>query len=99
MPRQNLSCSITQSCVPLATDIGTQIGQITSHRAARLLGSFFPLISPDQLNCLKVFIMRQTNVAVPDFSPVPAPTFTWAAIRFVVSLGALIGVSLLVASL
>lgn len=57
------------------------------------------LISPNQLNCLKVFIMRQTNVAVPDFSPVPAPTFTWAAIRFVVSLGALIGVSLLVASL
>ena len=59
----------------------------------------FLLISLDQLNCLKVFIMRQTDVAAPDFSPVPAPTLTWAAIRFVISLWALIGVSLLLASL
>jgi hypothetical protein len=56
-------------------------------------------ISPDQLNCLKVFIMRQTDVAVPGFFPASAPTFTGAAIRFVVSLAALIGISLLLASL
>ena len=43
--------------------------------------------------------MRQTEVAVPDFAPVPAPTFMAAAIRFVVSLGALIGISLLLAGL
>jgi len=44
--------------------------------------------------------MRQTEAAAPDFSPVlPAPTFTAAAIRFVLSLGALIGVSLLLAGL
>jgi hypothetical protein len=48
---------------------------------------------------LKVFIMRQTDVAVPDFLAASTPTFTWAAIRFVVSLAALIGVSLLLASL
>ena len=48
---------------------------------------------------LKVFIMRQTDVAAPTFSPVPVPTFTAAAIRFVTSLGALIGISLLLAGL
>jgi hypothetical protein len=48
---------------------------------------------------LKVFTMRQTDVAVPDFTPVPAPTFTFAMIRFIASLGMLIGVSLLLASL
>jgi hypothetical protein len=53
----------------------------------------------NQLNLLKVFAMRQTEVAVPDFAPVPVPTFTSAAIRFVVSLGALIGISLLLAGL
>ena len=42
--------------------------------------------------------MRQTEVAAPDLYPAPAPTFTWAAIRFVVSLTALIGISLLLAS-
>jgi hypothetical protein len=57
------------------------------------------LISPNQLNCLKVFIMHQTEVTAPDFSSLPASTFTWATIRFVVSLSALIGVSLLLASL
>jgi len=57
------------------------------------------LISPNQLNCLKVFIMHQTEVTAPDFSPLSAPTFTWATIRFVASLAALIGISLLLASL
>lgn len=42
--------------------------------------------------------MPQTEVAVSDFPPVPVPTFTAAAIKFVVSLGALIGLSLLLAS-
>jgi hypothetical protein len=51
----------------------------------------------NQLNLLKVFAMHQPEVAVPDFAPVP--TFTSAAIRFVVSLGALIGISLLLAGL
>jgi hypothetical protein len=53
----------------------------------------------NQLNLLKVFAMHQPEVAVPDFAPVPVPTFTSAAIRFVVSLGALIGISLLLAGL
>jgi hypothetical protein len=53
----------------------------------------------NQLHFLKVFIMRQTDVTAPAFSPVPAPTFTAAAIRFVVSFGALIGLSLLLAGL
>jgi hypothetical protein len=48
---------------------------------------------------LKVFIMRPTDVSAPGFPPAPVPTFTWAAIKFVVSLGALIGISLLLASL
>lgn len=43
--------------------------------------------------------MRQTEVTAPAFSPVPAPTFQAAALRFIVSLGALIGVSLLLAGL
>jgi hypothetical protein len=42
---------------------------------------------------------RQTDVAVPNFAPVPPPTFTSAMIRFVASLGMLIGISLLLASL
>jgi hypothetical protein len=54
---------------------------------------------PNQLISLKVFTMRQTDVAVPDFAPVPAPTFTSAMIRFMASLGMLIGISLLLASL
>jgi hypothetical protein len=41
----------------------------------------------------------QTDVALPAFFPAPAPTFRWAAIRFVVSLAALLGISLLLASL
>lgn len=53
----------------------------------------------NQLYFLKVFTMRQTEVTAPAFSPVPAPTFTAAALRFIVSLGALIGVSLLLAGL
>jgi len=48
---------------------------------------------------LKVFIMHQTEVAAPDFSPLAAPTFAEATIRFVASIAALIGISLLLASL
>jgi hypothetical protein len=43
--------------------------------------------------------MRQTEVSMADFSPVAAPTFTRAAIRFITSFAALIGVSVLLASL
>jgi hypothetical protein len=53
----------------------------------------------NQLHFRKVFIMRQSAVTAPAFPPVPAPTFTAAAIRFVVSLGALISISLLLAGL
>src|SRR3712207_4811646 len=66
-----------------------------SNTTARIL----LLIFSNQLNCLKVFIMRQSQLAVPAFSPVAAPTFTAAAIRFLVSLGALIGLNLLLARL
>ncbi|KLK89758.1 hypothetical protein DC522_12900 [Microvirga sp. KLBC 81] len=61
--------------------------------AARLVANF-----QNQLNFLKVFPMHQTEVAAPALPPGPAPTFTAAAIRFVASLAALIGVSLLLAS-
>jgi hypothetical protein len=60
---------------------------------ARLVGIF-----PEPANFLTVLIMRQTQVTAPDFAPVPAPTSVWAAIRFVASVGALIGVSLPLAS-
>jgi hypothetical protein len=53
---------------------------------------------PKSAELLKVFIMRPTNVAAPELYPMPVPTFAWAAIRFVVSLGGLIGISLLLAS-
>ncbi|MFC5485553.1 hypothetical protein [Microvirga aerilata] len=43
--------------------------------------------------------MRQTKLAVPDFYQVSAPTFTAAAIKFIASLSALIGISLLLAGL
>ncbi|MGF9764839.1 hypothetical protein AAII07_58205 [Microvirga sp. 0TCS3.31] len=43
--------------------------------------------------------MRQTEVTAPAFTPVPVPTLTAAALRFVASLAALIGVSLLLAGL
>jgi hypothetical protein len=55
-------------------------------------------VFPDPTHVLKVLTMRQTQVAAPDFAPVPASTFVWAAIRFVASVGALIGISLLLAS-
>ena len=42
--------------------------------------------------------MPSTEVAAPVFAPV-TPTFTQAAIRFVVSFAALIGLSLLLAGL
>jgi hypothetical protein len=42
--------------------------------------------------------MRQTAIAAPDLSPVPAATFTSATTGFVVSLAARIGMSLLLAS-
>jgi hypothetical protein len=61
---------------------------------ARPFGAF-----PEPSDFLKVFTMRQTQVAVPEFAPVPAPTFTSAMIRFIASLGMLIGISLLLASL
>jgi hypothetical protein len=73
-----------------------QIGQRNPGRAARLLVSLVDFPQPAHS---KVFIMRQTQVAAPAFSPVPVPTLTGAAIRFVVSLGALVGISLLLASL
>jgi hypothetical protein len=53
----------------------------------------------NQPHFLKVSTMRQTEVTAPAFSPVPTPTFTAAAIRFVASLAALISVSLLLAGL
>jgi hypothetical protein len=64
-------------------------------------GPFAPRFAnfQNQLHFLKVFTMRQTEVTAPAFSPVPAPTFTAAALRFIVSLAALIGVSLLLADL
>src|SRR3712207_666120 len=65
-----------------------------SGATARPFGAF-----PEPADSLKVFTMRQTEVAAPPFAPVPAPTFTWAAIRFVASLGMLVGISLLLASL
>jgi hypothetical protein len=61
---------------------------------ARPFGAF-----PEPADFLKVSTMRQTDVAVPDFAPMPAPTFTSAMIRFIASLGMLIGLSLLLASL
>jgi hypothetical protein len=74
-----------------------KIAQRNTRQVARLL---VPLaLSQNQLNFLKVFAMRQTEVAAPPFAPVPAPTFTSAMIRFTASLGMLIGISLLLASL
>lgn len=43
--------------------------------------------------------MRQTDVAAPDFDLMLGAKLTQAAIRFVASVGALIGVSLLLACL
>jgi hypothetical protein len=74
-----------------------QITQINPRQAARLL--VLCRIFQNQLYFLKVFTMRQTDVTAPAFAPVPAPTFKGAAVRFVVSLGALIGISLLLAGL
>jgi hypothetical protein len=48
---------------------------------------------------LKVFAMRQTDVAADDFDLMLGTKLTQAAIRFVASVGALIGVSLLLACL
>jgi len=84
-------------CVPPATDTSAKIAQRNTRQVARWLVSL--AISQNQLNFLKVFTMRQTEVAAPPFAPVLAPTFMAAAIRFVASLAALIGVSLLLASL
>jgi len=47
----------------------------------------------------EVFNMPPTEAAAPVFAPTPAPTFTQAAVRFVVSFTALIGLSLLLAGL
>ena len=43
--------------------------------------------------------MPPTEVAAPVFAATHAPTFTQAAVRFVVSFAALIGLSLLLAGL
>jgi hypothetical protein len=43
--------------------------------------------------------MRQTEVAAPPIAPVPVSTSTSAMTRFVASLGMLVGISLLLASL
>ena len=43
--------------------------------------------------------MPPTEVAAPVFAPTPTPTFTQAAVRFVVAFAALIGLSLLLAGL
>jgi hypothetical protein len=89
------SAASGQQCVPQVTDISCQIRQ----KAAWLDGSSSPSIFQNPLNSLKVFIMSQTEVAAPDFPPVTAPTFTQAAVRFVVSFAALLGLSLLLAGL
>ncbi|WP_201842253.1 hypothetical protein [Microvirga zambiensis] len=49
-------------------------------------------------NSSKVFIMPPLEVAAPVFAPV-TPTFTRAAVRFVVAFAALLGLSLLLAGL
>jgi hypothetical protein len=43
--------------------------------------------------------MKQTEIAASAFAPFPAAELARASIRFVVSVGALIGISLLLASL
>ena len=43
--------------------------------------------------------MPPTEVAAPVFAPTHAPTFTQAAVRFIVSFATLIGLSLLLAAL
>jgi hypothetical protein len=48
---------------------------------------------------LKVFIMPQTEVSAPHLPPVAAPRLMQATVRFVVSVAALISISLLLASL
>jgi hypothetical protein len=96
-PSSHNRLQLGRLCVPPATDISAQIGQRNSGRAAQLLVSLS--IFQNHLNFLKVFLMRQTEIAAFDFPPVAAPTFTRAAIRFVASFAALIGVSLLLASL
>jgi hypothetical protein len=48
---------------------------------------------------LKVLAMRQTDVAAPDLDLMLGAKLTQAVLRFVASLGVLIGVSLLLASL
>ncbi|MBQ0821257.1 hypothetical protein KBI52_13710 [Microvirga sp. HBU67558] len=54
---------------------------------------------PEPAEFIEVFIMPPTEVAAPVFVPTHAPTFTQAAVRFVVSFAALIGLSLLLAAL
>ncbi|WP_262299925.1 hypothetical protein [Microvirga sesbaniae] len=54
---------------------------------------------PEPAAFIEVFIMPPTEIAAPVFAPTHAPTFTQAAVRFVVSFAALIGLSLLLAAL
>ena len=83
-------------CVPQDTDISAGIGHIT--RAGRQDRSPLEPTSPNQPPLSKVSIMSQTQVAAPDYSPA-SPSFTRAAVRFVISFAALIGLSLLLAGL
>ena len=84
-------------CVPLATDISAEISHITRAERQDRSPPLLPIFQ-NQLPLLKVFIMSQTQVAASDYSP-DAPTFTQAAVRFVLSFAALIGLSLLLAGL
>jgi hypothetical protein len=71
-----------------------------SHHAGRAAGSIAATPTPfqNQPHSSKVLIMPPTEVAAPVFAPA-APTFTQAAVRFVISFTALIGLSLLLAGL
>lgn len=43
--------------------------------------------------------MKQTEITAPAFAPLPVAELTRASVKFIISVGALIGVSLLLASL
>lgn len=65
--------------------------------SSSLVGCFVDFPEPAEL--IGVFLMPQTEVAAPAFPPVSVLRFTRAAIRFIASFAALIGISLLLASL
>jgi hypothetical protein len=70
---------------------------MTSGRATPLLASFADF--PEPAEFLEGFHNASDRSRNACFPPVPMPTFTRAAIRFVASFAALIGISLLLASL